>query len=68
MMGVEMLSEVISAAQSEKMIWLRGRRAFRLHGLGAFNPFMNHGDPSCALWEEGFNYERDVQADRQSRY
>ncbi|WAP68606.1 hypothetical protein [Jiella pelagia] len=67
-MSTATLSEAISAAASEKAIWLTGRRAFRLHGLGAPNPYQSDGDRMKDLWEEGFNYERDSEAERQPRF
>ncbi|ORE89662.1 hypothetical protein [Aurantimonas sp. 22II-16-19i] len=67
-MNVETLSQAIEAAESEKVIWLRGRTAFRRHGLRAFNPYLPDASPMRDLWEEGFNYERDAAAERQPRF
>ncbi len=67
-MNTATLSDAISAAANEKAIWLNGRRAFRLHGLGASNPYKADSDGMKDLWEEGFNYERDTQAERQPRF
>ncbi|NDW05272.1 hypothetical protein [Jiella pacifica] len=67
-MSMETLSEAMMAAASEKAIWLRGRKAFRLHGLGAPNPYQSENDPMKDLWEEGFNYERQSEAERQPRF
>lgn len=67
-MSTATLSEAMVAAASEKAIWLRGRKAFRLHGLGAPNPYPSDGDPMKDLWEEGFNYEREWEAERQARF
>ncbi|MCE7028134.1 hypothetical protein [Jiella avicenniae] len=67
-METKALSEAMVVAASEKAIWLRGRKAFRLHGLGAPNPYPSDDDPSKELWEDGFNYEREWAAERQPRF
>ncbi|MBO0902099.1 hypothetical protein [Jiella sonneratiae] len=68
MMNTTTLSEAILSAAGEKAIWLRGRQAFRAQGLGAANPYKPdrpEEDRLFGLWEEGFNYERDTEAERQ---
>ncbi|TFF27453.1 hypothetical protein E3C22_03065 [Jiella endophytica] len=67
-MSAQDLSDAMRVAESEKAIWLRGRKAFKLHGLGAFNPYSDETDALHDLWEEGFNYERDKDADRRPRF
>ncbi|MBP0617051.1 hypothetical protein [Jiella mangrovi] len=66
-MSSERLRDAILSARSEKATWSLGRQAFRREGLGAFNPFRSNADPERALWEEGFNFEREIAAHRETR-
>ncbi|MCQ0987509.1 hypothetical protein [Jiella marina] len=67
-MTSETLSHAILAAETEKAIWMLGRKAFQRNGLGAFNPYELADKTQRDLWIEGFNYEQEIRAAREPRF
>ncbi|HEV7436953.1 MAG TPA: hypothetical protein VGO22_19125 [Pseudorhizobium sp.] len=56
----EDLAAKIAAAERERVVWAKGRRAFRTEGAAALNPHSPRSSEH-ALWADGFDAERGAK-------